>query len=193
LQKRLDLGPARAGIWWKFAVVLVALGDHDGYRNLCEKMLDEFAANPFPIEVKVAAWGMVIAPGAVEDKEAALRLAERGLSAEKTSSGVPVRAAVTQTHGAWLYRVGRYDEAIAQLSESEASRVRGDGFPIAAAYNWCFLAMAHHRLGNTREARVWSKKVYDWQETQPDGVVWHEQATTTQLVKEMEEAFNSEP
>ena len=48
--------------------------------------------------------------------------------------------------GAALYRSGQYEESI-QCFEDAAETFR------PRAWDWSFLAMAHHRLGNANEAR----------------------------------------
>ena len=52
----------------------------------------------------------------------------------------------TWARGAALYRAGRYEESV-QCFERAVQLHR------PRAWDWCFLAMAHHRLGHAREAR----------------------------------------
>ena len=82
-------------------------------------------------------------PAAVEPAYA-VELARRGLARRPES--VPARQAM----GMALYRAGRWDEAIAALTratEPEDEKV--------LAFPGFFLAMAHHRKGDRREARSW--------------------------------------
>jgi hypothetical protein len=53
-----------------------------------------------------------------------------------------------------LYRAGQHQEAISTLNE--ALDAHGSG---GTAWDWVFLAMAHHRLGEADEARRWLHKV----------------------------------
>lgn len=39
-------------------------------------------------------------------------------------------------------------------------------------YTWCFLAMAHHRLGNTDQAQTWLDKAVQWSDTLEQGGYW---------------------
>jgi hypothetical protein len=59
--------------------------------------------------------------------------------------------------GAVLVRAGRTREAIAALEES----VRRNGHG-GSAFDWLFLAMAHHRLGQTKEATAALATARDW-------------------------------
>ncbi len=58
--------------------------------------------------------------------------------------------------GTALYRAGRFDEAVQQLTAGSA-----DGAE-PAARAWLFLAMAHERLGHTREAGRWLDRAIAW-------------------------------
>jgi tetratricopeptide (TPR) repeat protein len=60
------------------------------------------------------------------------------------------RHAWLNTHGAVLYRAGRFPEAVARLHQAVEIHGRGGDF-----HDWVFLAMAHHRLGQAREAQEW--------------------------------------
>jgi tetratricopeptide (TPR) repeat protein len=62
------------------------------------------------------------------------------------------------TLGAVLYRAGDLDGAITKLNESVSTSEDKKG----TAWDWFFLAMAHHRLGHIDEARRWLQKAVDW-------------------------------
>jgi tetratricopeptide (TPR) repeat protein len=55
--------------------------------------------------------------------------------------------------GAVLYRAGEYRAAVAELNRAVA--LWGNG---GRNFDWLFLAMAHQRLGETKEARKWLDK-----------------------------------
>jgi tetratricopeptide (TPR) repeat protein len=89
--------------------------------------------------------------------------------AKKNSNQHPENADYRETYGAALYRAGRSKEAVAQLTQAFRIAVLKGRTYIAPGevYNrwagatvWqkCFLAMAHHRLGNKAEAREWLQK-----------------------------------
>jgi hypothetical protein len=62
---------------------------------------------------------------------------------------------VIHTHGAALYRAGRYEEALKPLAAfSSGTRPRSSTAPFNTylVREHAFLAMAHHRLGHAKEA-----------------------------------------
>jgi WD40 repeat protein len=93
------------------------------------------------------AWAYLTAPEALRDVKAALPLAEKALRR------APANAAYRNTLGVALYRAGRYREA----AEALRANVQGkdDRYLASDLY---FLAMSHHRLGETARAR----DLYDW-------------------------------
>ena len=56
------------------------------------------------------------------------------------------------------YWAGSWKDAVADLEKSMELRKGGD------AYDWFFLAMAHWRLGNKAEPRMWFDKAVEWME-----------------------------
>jgi tetratricopeptide (TPR) repeat protein len=58
--------------------------------------------------------------------------------------------------GATLYRAGRFDEAVERLEAGD--KKAGSAVSAMRHQAWCFLAMAHHRLGHAAEARRWLDK-----------------------------------
>jgi hypothetical protein len=93
------------------------------------------------------AWAYLVAPEPLRDVGAAVPLAEKAVRL------APKPATYRNTLGAAYYRAGRYREAVAVLRpnvEEEADW--------ALAFDLYFLAMSHHRLGETAPARVY----YDW-------------------------------
>jgi len=68
--------------------------------------------------------------------------------------------------GALLVRVGRHKAGIARLREAVA--LRGDG---GTAWDWLFLARAHHALGQAAEARAALARARDWVRRQAAGQV----------------------
>jgi WD40 repeat protein len=93
------------------------------------------------------AWAYLTAPEAMRDVKAAVPLAEKALRR------APGNAAYRNTLGVALYRAGRYREA----AEALRANVQGkdDRYLATDLY---FLAMSHHRLGETARARDF----YDW-------------------------------
>ena len=87
-------------------------------------------------------WACCLGPDALPDLAPAVRLAELAIAANADHSNL-------NTLGAILYRAGRFNDAIDRLREG----IRKDGRD-AFASDWLFLAMAHHRLGDAKEARA---------------------------------------
>jgi len=142
---RLELGPDGAGLWCLVAITLLAQDDIAGYRDLCEQMLAVFADETHPDELIFATWATVVAPDSVTDRHKAFQLAERALAAKPNSPWA------LRNHTAWLYRLDRLKEAIEAWSKFSE---RG-----YEEYRLCFLAMAHHRLGHTQQARQYADEV----------------------------------
>src|SRR5207302_9283282 len=85
-----------------------------------------------------------LGPEAVPDPARLVPLIDKALTADaKYSLYLSHRAGL-------LYRAGPYQEAVAQLNE--CMRLPGRG---GNAFDWVWLALAHHRLGQADEARRW--------------------------------------
>jgi tetratricopeptide (TPR) repeat protein len=76
--------------------------------------------------------------------------------AEKAVAVSPMYGNIN-TLGTVLYRAGRFEEAIRKLQEG--MKLHGQN---GNAWDWLFLAMAHHRLGHASEARQWLNRAIDW-------------------------------
>jgi tetratricopeptide (TPR) repeat protein len=94
----------------------------------------------------------VLAPDAVADFKAPVRLAEVALAGQAETGRA--RSDVLKTLGAALYRAGRFEEAIRRLDQ--IIQIRGDGGDPRA---FAFLAPAHHRLRHRDEAENWLDKL----------------------------------
>jgi WD40 repeat protein len=103
------------------------------------------------------AWDYLAAPAALRDVEAALPLAEKAVRLASTT------AIYRNTLGVAYYRAGRYRDAVEVLRpniEKQEDR--------ALAYDLYFLAMSHHRLGETPRARDFYDWAVRWVSMQPD-------------------------
>ena len=97
----------------------------------------------------------------------------------------------TWARGAALYRAGRYEESV-RCFERAAKIYR------PRAWDWCFLAMAHHRLGHAEEARRCLVEAARWideaNREAPDDTAttwpawggWHEAVVYPLLLREAE-------
>jgi tetratricopeptide (TPR) repeat protein len=105
-----------------------------------------------PAQANSVAWYCVLAPDAVSNREAPMRLAAAALAGHPKSGRE--LSDVLSTVGATLYRAGRFGDAIRCLNQSiQAHGDEGD------PKGFAFLALAHHRLGHRDEAKRWLDKL----------------------------------
>jgi hypothetical protein len=103
------------------------------------------------------AWAYVAAPETLRDPQAALPLAEKAVRL------TPGNTLYVNTLGVAYYRAGRYREAVEVLRPNLEKQVDR-----ALAYDLYYLAMAHHRLGETARARDYFDWAVRWVSTQRD-------------------------
>jgi len=106
------------------------------------------------------AWRLATGPPHLRDPERAVSLARKAAALTSNSPNV------LNTLGLALYRAGQYAEAITTLERSLAGN-KGQ----FDAYDLFFLAMAHHRLGHTMQARDAFDRAVRWsreQKQRPD-------------------------
>jgi WD40 repeat protein/tRNA A-37 threonylcarbamoyl transferase component Bud32/tetratricopeptide (TPR) repeat protein len=134
------------------ALAQLARGDQTGFRQTAAAALERWGSVPNHEQVNSALWTCVLADRAVKDMKGLVERAERNLKGLPT--GHAMLYSYTNTLGAVLYRAGRHQEAAKRLEE--AVKLHGKGGTVG---DWVFLAMAHHQLGKTGEARRWLDKV----------------------------------
>jgi WD40 repeat protein/serine/threonine protein kinase/Tfp pilus assembly protein PilF len=128
--------------WYAQAMLHLRDGNQGGYRNICSDMLERFDAG--------AAWTCTLAPNSGADPDRIANLAEKLLAKSSRDHWH-----VNQL-GAALYRARRFDEAVKRLTE--ANELNCHPYQTNMLHTWFYLAMAHHRLGHTEEARRWLEK-----------------------------------
>ncbi|HUT95370.1 MAG TPA: biotin/lipoyl-binding protein [Thermoguttaceae bacterium] len=138
--------------WYLPALVRAAVADEKGYRAACRTVLDCFEKSDEREVLNQVAWTCAIGPDVIDDYRRVVKLTDR------TMAGVdePMHH-LQNTRGAVLYRAGRFDDAAEQLEEAVADHWKG-GTP----WDWFFLAMAHHQLGNADDAHDWLDKAVEW-------------------------------
>jgi tetratricopeptide (TPR) repeat protein len=100
------------------------------------------------------AWDLATATeGPARDPAQALALARRCVAL------TPKDGTHWNTLGVACCRARRWKEAVEALTRSVELRQGGD------AFDWFFLATAHHHLGNAREARAWYDRAVKWTQT----------------------------
>lgn len=108
-----------------------------------------------PVAQNALAWILVSLPFAeLHDLARAVQLAEQAVKSKPTHAGY------RNTLGVALYRAGKWREANTALEESIRIKEAAKGSPDVS--NWLFLAMAHHRLGESDKARRWMDKATAW-------------------------------
>lgn len=101
------------------------------------------------------AWALLTAPEPLRDVKAAVPLAERAAKL------APKNAVFENTLGTAYYRAGRYREAV-DILRPNLDR-QADKY---LAYELYFLAMSHHRLGETGRAKDYFAWANRWERTQ---------------------------
>lgn len=132
----------------------------------------------------VAAVGDALAATVVADLrnplfEERAALADTHPAAARRASG---RAEDLRTHGAALFRAGRFDEAAKRLEEALAAR---PAFPSA----WLLLAMTERGRGRSAEAVAWAAKAAERiaREPQAGEGNWQERVELDVLFREAEQ------
>jgi serine/threonine protein kinase/WD40 repeat protein len=164
--RALDLGADDPVVWGRQLTLRLRAGDPAGYRSGCKALLARFGQDRRPGMVQPAAWACALGPDAPADWSALVR------SVDEAVARFPKDAELRTTLGAVLFRAGRFRQAIRNLEESiRLNRYGGN------AYDWLFLAMARHRLGDHAAARAALATARDWiahgdERAKPDPWVW---------------------
>jgi serine/threonine protein kinase/tetratricopeptide (TPR) repeat protein len=155
--KAVELNPDANGAWWwqERAAYHLQAGDRAAYRTTCLQMLERFGRTKDPIIAHRIALSCLLIPQAVADEKLVWELAEQSLA------GAPGDPWSLIALGMALYRGGQFEEAVhwglivKTWPEDPYGGAGADGGPLLT---WLVLAMAHHRLGHTEEARRWLDK-----------------------------------
>jgi tetratricopeptide (TPR) repeat protein len=183
-RRAVELNPDQVLQHYWLALAKLAAADLDGYRATCAAMLGQFDGTDRPEAAHWVAWTSALAGDAVGDRDRPVELAAAACRSDPQAE----RHAVCL--GAALYRAGRFGEAIACLNEAraQAQRAASPATSSSPAYPCFFLALAHHRLGQGRQAREWLAEAVrrTEQETQNDRIRWNRRATLQLLRREAE-------
>jgi tetratricopeptide (TPR) repeat protein len=126
------------------------------------------------------AWVYLTAPEALRDVKAALPLAEKAVRLS------PGNAVYGNTLGVAYYRAGKYREAI-KILRTDLNKQED----WALAFDLYFLAMSHHRLGDSGRARDYYDWAVRWERTQPGLSAGHLEELTV-IQAEAEELLTQE-
>ena len=125
-------------------------GDSDGYRQVCQRVLERFSGSSDPNILHLVARTCALAPGAVPDRAQPVKLAEKALAAR------PKLGWFLHTLGLAHYRAGQLEQAVSCFKKS--MEVDPGWYHVL---DWLPLAMAHFRLGDAEDARRWLAKAVE--------------------------------
>ena len=165
----LDSSPTPS--WYRLAVANLALGDAADHHQTCVRMLQKFASSTDQSTNLQTAYVCVIDPQAGGDPAALVKVAARPAS---------VNPVTRRVHAAALYRAGDTAGALKEFDAAEAN------FP-RRAWDWLFLAMVHHRLGNAALCRQCYEKALEHQRTPKPFFDWRERYEVKTLQAEVEQ------
>jgi tetratricopeptide (TPR) repeat protein len=138
------LNPGNLPRWYQYALLTLAAGDRDRYRIICAAMLAWFGQTKDARVANTVAWTCSLVPDAVADRAGMVALARRAQAQKQANP------AYLNTLGAALYRAGDFDEA-RQCLAAAAKAYR----PRENVWDWLYLAMTHHQLGQPDKAQHW--------------------------------------
>jgi WD40 repeat protein len=136
-QRLIDIPQGSTRNWSWLATAHLANGDASNHHQACAGMLERYASNDDPEVAGQTAFVCVVDPRAGGSPQRLLELAARAAGAFPNALRV---------HAAALYRACDYPRALAQF-EAAAPGFR------RRAWDWLFLAMIQHRLGDEKTAR----------------------------------------
>jgi tetratricopeptide (TPR) repeat protein len=132
------------------ALCSLAANQPDAYRQACAG-LQNGLSRARTEEVNDIAWACTLAPNALADYEPCLAALTKALTAK------PGEYQYLNTLGALLCRAGRAEEAARRLQESIQAHGAG-----GTAWDWLFLALAQHGLGQATAARQTLERARAW-------------------------------
>lgn len=164
LARAVEKGALDLQVCYHHALACLKAGNQAAYQRVCVRLLQTLPADVSQVDPGLAnnlAMMCALGPDAVSDWKQPLALIEHALRVldriqvraedeELLARHKQTRHAWLNTHGAVLYRAGRFPEAVARLHQAVEIHGRGGAF-----HDWVFLAMAHHCLGQAREAQEW--------------------------------------
>jgi tetratricopeptide (TPR) repeat protein len=160
------------------ALLCLQRGDRDGYRACCRNFIERHSASNNRLILNNAAWLSVFDPVAQAEAQRALPLIDKAIAQARTT-GAPDRNFL-HTRGCVLYRLGRHDDAVTQLTDL----INEPGYT-ATAQDWLFLAMAHQQRGQDEQARKFLDQSIAWMAANPQSE-WYQQMALERFRAEAE-------
>ncbi len=186
--KAVELSGAPPVVWYRHALLRLAVGDTAGYRQASAVMLERFHLSSNMDDIYWVAWTCLLGPDAVTDWKRPVELAEKAQSTD------PKNYDKLNTLGGLLVRAGRFEEAARRLAEAEAAFQETQLPRGSIVYNWLFQAVTQHRLGQVEEAKRWFRKAVNEIDQPPPesskdaaATMWNRRLTLELLRREAEE------
>lgn len=161
LGKAIDLFPRDTYAWYRRAVALLMKGDRAGYQQLCDDMAKTFSDANDSHTVNELIWTHVLAAQPhPENLKKFESLATQRLNLKNFDH--------LNTLGSWQFRAGDWQKAVQTLEKTRAERRSLSATPDPVklmpgeAGDLLFLAMAHHRLNETKKANEYLAAVVNW-------------------------------
>ncbi len=175
-RRYLALDPTQSSEWYRLAAAYLAQGDLVSHARTCAEMLKQFASSTDATTAVRTGYVCVIDPEAGGNKS---------LLAELVPRGAMVPNSTRRAYGAALFRSG---DASGALQEFEAAASKF----APRAWDWLFLAMIHHKLGDSPKAREYYNRAveqmsavnpyYDWRERHEVKTLQGEAARVLQIM-----------
>jgi tetratricopeptide (TPR) repeat protein len=189
-ERSLELEPEHYETWRLAAYVSMAAGDRNSYRRICGQLIERFGRTDDPVIAERIAKTCSLAPNAVTDFGVVERLAEQAITGTKAHY---FYRNFMEAKGLADYRAQHFEQAIEWL-QGFAPSPYGDEYDAIA---FAALAMAHHRLSHSDQARqslsrargLITKRPEDWRLRDP----WFDWLTVELLVREAEELMTAQP
>jgi WD40 repeat protein/serine/threonine protein kinase/tetratricopeptide (TPR) repeat protein len=178
--KSVELDPNNAYVFYLLALAHLGMGDTEGYRKSCTRMLEQLEWTDNPNNCRWAAWTCILVPEAVEDLERTIK------PLELIIEGGDITDQHLCTLGAVFYRCGKFNEAIERLSTLAAKFEKAksiEAYHTSPAYTWFFLAMAHYQLGNTDQSQRYFELAVERAEQEIAAGTWWNRELTLQLLQ----------
>jgi tetratricopeptide (TPR) repeat protein len=144
--------PADAETWFEHAGLRLLVGDMEGYRVACARLLEVHGKKDSKISGYLLARAGTLAPNAVPDLKLLEHAAEATLDGNQRAYGSLVERAALH------YRAGRFDQASPLLRECLVNHPKWNG----QVLSWLWLAMVQHKLGQADDARQSLNKADEW-------------------------------
>jgi WD40 repeat protein/serine/threonine protein kinase len=131
--------------WSNLILCYARLNDQAAFKQACRKMVTRWGdSGSGHLQAR---YYSLLSSGGLDDPKLAVELAKQDAVPRPKSS--VARLGVAAAH----YRAGQAKEAIVLLTQNNNDN---------AAFDWLYLALAHHHLGQKEQAQSYLKKAIDW-------------------------------